>query len=236
MDDSKFKNYSNSKIINEREKNITKIFMWKYEDVFDYLSGEPVAIKVQDEEQNEAETYERIFRLRMWNREKSSVSWSMYSDDREEIKRIIIRKVLWDMESDMKKMPRLRNESEEVLNELPSITTYNFFMPLKADSLIIELLSGLDALLEQGIALSNGNSSGRQWRDMELLRLYNWGQIHLTWCPYKTNTPVEAKLFEMMEEMERLINMEKEDIYSMDFIYELTPEKYLKDYYYKLIK
>lgn len=65
---------------------------------------------------------------------------------------------------------------------------------------------------------------------MELKRLFNWGQIHLTWCPNKTNTLLEAKLFEMMEEMERLINTEKEDIYSMDFIYELTPENYLKYY------
>lgn len=227
MHTNDFINHSNSQIINERKKSIINLLMIKYEDAFDFISDEPAVIMAKYDENSKPENYECIFRVRIWNCKGFSNSWALYSTDRRDIENIIIRKVSWNMGSDMKKRRSLPIENaSDMLSKWPDVSTFNYFIESNDAKTLVNMVLKLDTTLEQGIVLSKNETPLWKWKNLEFLRLYDWGQIHFTWCPNKNNVLIETKLEEIISEMEILLKMKKNDIYSMDFIYELTPEEY----------
>lgn len=72
-----------------------------------------------------------------------------------------------------------------VLTSYPSIATFNKYILLPQSNSIIQMIKNLDEEVENGFILKENENPTWEWRDLELLRLYDWGQIHFTWSTEK---------------------------------------------------
>lgn len=72
---------------------------------------------MKEKENSSEEEYTRILRIRIWNQRKRSVSWSIYSEDREISEKLIIRRVTWDMDKDEKRFGKHIKENRAAVLE-----------------------------------------------------------------------------------------------------------------------
>ena len=79
----------------------------------------------------------------------------------------------------------------------------------------------MDDLMKCGILLSFRENSKEsfKWSDIEVLRKFNWGQIHNTWSPIVVNTEIETFLKSMDIYLNQLTEKPQEKIYQMDLDY-----------------
>ena len=207
---------------------IENIFvMEKLEEFFDFFSEEPVAIKVKEKINSENEEYICILRIRIWNQMGKSSSWSIYSRDREVSDKLIIRRVVWDIDADETWVrSNIKENRELILKKWPSIEIRNVYLQASQNYTIIHLINNLDLEIENGFVLHHNENPAWEWRDLEMLRLYNWGQIHFTWCASKKNEVVEKKIRELISGLDFSIRKDNEQIYQMNFYYSVDPEEY----------
>lgn len=218
-------NNSNATVIIEKVAIKTKLIMKRYENIFDFYSEEPVLIAIREKECEVEHEYTCILRIRIWNSAKESCSWSIYSRDREELNSLIIRKVTWDIDKDIDYMKKnVKENRAAVLSAFPSIVACNKYILPSQSNQVIQLIDSLDAEIGEGFILSNNKNPMREWRDLEVLRLYDWGQIHITWCTNKKNKKVEDKIKELILELDSVIEKCYENITSMTLIYGSIPE------------
>lgn len=227
MNVSNPKNYGNADIITEQSKPSIKLVMLRYEDMFDFYSEEPFSIDIKTDEKSDISVYEQILRIRMWNRNNQSYSWCIYANDRHEFNSIIIRKVTWDMENDKSNIKKYtKSEKEKLLSSWATIVTLNRYLDSSDSNEIIKMIKGLDLLIENGIMLYENANPTWEWRDLELLRLYDWGQIHNTWSTHRKNEDVENNINVFTSTLENFIELTKNNIYFMGLNYSIHPEKY----------
>ena len=222
-------NNSNADIIVEATTPESHIVMQKFESIFDFFSEEPSSIVVEAKEGISEDNYICVLRIRIWNAEKKSYSWSVYSPRRHELSGLVIRKTVWNMKQDLKfAMSKVKESRDEVLSSCPSITIYNKYISPLFSNDISQLIASLDSEIGSGFILTENQNPTWEWRDLEILRLYDWGQLHFTWSPNKTNEQVEKKLKSLILNLDTIISEDSDKIFKMKFNYSILPELYLK--------
>lgn len=221
----------NASVITEQELSLSRFAMIRYEDIFDYYSEEPASITIKTEKEKEKEVYSPILRIRFWNQENQSYSWNVYSDDRERLKNLIIRKVVWNMDKDKEYMKEhIKKERKNIMTSWPSIVNRNKFIYFSDNRNIAQKMNDLDRAIENGFLLCENAKPSEEWRDLEILRLFDWGQIHFTWCTHKRNECVEKKIKSLIAELDTSIENYNHKVFSMSLNYNMIPEKYKKIY------
>ena len=237
MDDLKPTNIGNAKTVNEICSPILQLSMLRFEAIFDFYSEEPSSINVQLNQGEQKHKLEQILRIRKWGNNAKSYSWSIYSQQREWNENatndfgidnnLIVRQVIWDMKVDADKSKNCSPIANQHLIDLwPSIYTKNFYIDSKESSELINQISDFDKLMEHGISLNSNNSPSWNWKDLEVMRLFDWGQIHTTWSPIKGNVDIEKKIDEFDEYL--IIGRSTCEIHSLDLDYSINPEMFKK--------
>lgn len=222
----------NAAVISKKSVSESWLIMYRLEDIFDFLSGEPNSITVKERADGTAEIYKRILIVRFWEQViwedmKRSCSWSIYSNDRQDLKNLILRRVNWDSKKDREFARKNMKEHQEMVMEMsPSVEIRNQYIAYSQSDHIMQLVHDLDTEIGNGFVLNKNNTETGQWRDLELLRLYDWGQVHMTWCPGKKNECVEQSIKKLVSGLNTYIEQENADIFSMCFNYSDTPERY----------
>lgn len=230
IENSKPQNYGNANFIVEQKQSECKLTMLKYENTFDFYSEEPSSILIK-KENNKEWIANAILRIRIWHRKNQSYSWSVYANDRHEFNKIVIRKVVWDMDKDIENARVCANKDKKKLLILwPFITTFNKFISACEAANVIEMIKNLDSTIEKGIILYENKNPTWEWRDIEVFRLYDWGQVHAIWNTNKKNEEIEKKVKKLISILNLLIEKTHDNIYSMSLNYSINPEKYKEVY------
>lgn len=202
------------------------IVMLRLEDIFDRFSDEPRSIVVQKEKNGEEEGYECILQVRIWNWKKKCYSWEIYSAEREEPGDLVIRRVIWNLDEDEGELrENIRERRQDMLKMWPSIVIRNQFILADQANSVKGCLRMFDRSLEKGIIIHKNKKPAREWRDLEIRRLYDWGQIHLTWSPGKKVQHIEKKIKMLILGLDSAVEDTHKKIYSMTFIYNGKPEE-----------
>lgn len=223
-------NVGNTEMLEENGLYPSKIGMIKYENIFDFFSTEPVSISIQKKKEKKQIKYSEIFRIRKWEMDKC-VSWNIYSKDREKLDGIVLRKVVWNKKSDkddFKRAASERNENEK-LNCFPSIESENVYVSNKQSAYIYKIMNEIDKILENGIKF-NKDIVDLSHSDTEILRLYDWGQIHLTWGEWRTPKLLEKRIHSFFEIFDEIQKNNTKKIFLMKFNYSIPLELYEKIY------
>ncbi len=239
MDDLKPINTGNAKSINEICSSIIQLSMLRYEAIFDFYSEEPSSIKVQLKQGEDKYKIEQILRIRKWGNNTKSFSWCIYSQQREwnqngnsdldNVYNLIVRQVVWDMKSDVDKIKNSSpNTKQQLVDTWPTIFTKNVFIDSKETTELVKQISEFDKIIEHGILLNSNNNPSWNWKDLEVKRLFDWGQIHTTWSPSKENADVEMKIDEFDEYLSLIIDRSTNEIHSLDLDYSIYPEMFKK--------
>lgn len=207
----------------------------RYEELFDFFSEEPPSIAIRKEKNDKNKLFEGILRIRIWRPKGECISWSIYSEEREKFDSIIIRRVRWDLDKDTefaKKKLKEKNKDlwkknwEEALEMWPSIDVCNMYISLQQSDDVIRLIQDFDMEIEEGFRLDNDNRQSEEWRELEIKRKFDWGQIHLIWGVEKRNDCVECKIKELVSKLDCIINGINENIFEMTLHYTMNPEDY----------
>jgi len=218
-------NYGNVDIIAEISQPVMKLSLLRYEAIFDFYSEEPQTIIMQKGKEKQKIVCEQILRIRRWNISNKSYSWMVYSSDRETLKNLVVRKVIWDRTADVTYVKENTcDQKEEVLKSWPSLELQNICV----DSVYVEKamtkIKELDQKIENGILLNKNRTPHFEWKDIELKRLYNWGIIHSTWSTYKENKEVEIKIKELILLLNGLLDKEHKKIHSLKLDYSMPSD------------
>lgn len=222
----------NATNINKKSVSESRLIMYRLENIFDFLSGEPNSIIVKEREGGSSKIYKCILMVRFWEQViwddmKRSCSWSIYSNDRHNLNNLILRRVIWDSKKDREFVKKNIIEHQEMVMEMsPSIEICNQYIACPQSDHIIQLVFDLDAEIENGFVLQENNTEMGQWRDLELLRLYDWGQVHMTWCTEKKNECVEQCIKKLVSDLNTYAKQENANIFSMCLNYSATPERF----------
>ncbi len=237
----------NAQNFNKKATSESKITMIRLEDMFHFLTEELTSITVKEKEDSTAKEYICILRVRFWQQTiwehmKRTFCWSIYSRNREKMDSIVLRRVVWDTKKDeeivkknviwdLKKGKEIVKKNMEEHQKmdmamLPSIDVRDQYIAYPQSDPIIQLVQDLDTQIGNGFMLYPNDAKRGEWNDLELLRLYDWGQVHMTWCPEKKNKCVEQSIKKLVSGLNPYIEQENPNIYSMSLNYNETPEKY----------
>lgn len=207
------------------------LVMIRYEELFDYYAEEPCSLTIQKKAGCKDEKFYCVFRVRTWNDRNGSNAWTIYSKDRKDFNNIILRKVYWDMEEDKKyAKDHVKDDRIQVLHAWPRISTYNQYCKKKYTDKLRRNMQKLDKIMENGFLLYETDKEKEQWREIEILRRYDWGQVHFTWDRSMRNAAVIKRIRKLIREIECLLKKPMDDVYSMSLNYSVTPETYKKFY------
>ena len=117
----------------------------------------------------------------------------------------------------------------------PQISTYNKYCKKKNTDKLRKTMQKLDEIMENGFLLHETDKAGEQWREIEILRRYDWGQVHFTWDTSMRNEAVIKRTLKLIREIEYLLKKHMDDVYYMSLNYSITPETY-KTFYEKTNK
>ncbi len=229
-------NYGNGNI---KEKQISpmKILMFRYESEFEYYVEEPKYISVVKKPEENSQNMELILRITLWNYQKEGVAWSIYADEREEYSKIVLRKIVWDVsesENRIKTMRDMRENYKEYRRKLllssPDIATYNYYTEGIPVQRLKEELEPFDNILQNGIILSPQKNIAANWSNIDVLRKYEWGQLHYTWSPEVQCKELEDIILSLIKKLDTIMEEINQRVESICLHYNLTPDTYKELY------
>lgn len=230
MKKRKIYNYSNASLLTEQVLFPSRLAMIKFENTFNFYSEEPISISVQTDKYVDDEVFEPIIRIREWGADKCS-AWSIYSKERERISNIIVRKVVWNKVADRNEFIKGDERSyNEKLNDWPSIQCDNVYICESNTRNLDMIIREIDQYLQRGIGIDSAKMNNEKSKDMEFLRLYNWGQIHFTWALCKEVEEIEKKIKIICTEMDTFLIDYPDNIVSMKLNYSISEETYRQIY------
>ncbi len=208
------------------------LILVRYESISEYYSQEPLLINIRPTELDDFITFEQVLRLRIWVPNEKINSWCIYSKEREwEVTRklakgIIIRHVVWDRKNDMAKAKENIENRQSLLNNWPTIKINNFYITPEISLELANDLKELDKFLVKGIKLRRRKSGEDkpEWGDFEILRLFDWGQVHATWGPTISNSNIEDYVKNLDKKLELYLSASHVTIYQMDLDYSYPTE------------
>lgn len=224
-------NVGNAEVITERGLTPSKLFMIKYECIFDFFSEEPISITAKKKRESKRKNFSEMFRIRKWKIDEC-VSWSLYSEEREKLDSVILRKVIWYKKSDKDKYMvavKQKQDYDQYLNSFPSIKCINIFLSGSQIKELRKNIKKIDKMITKGIKI-NQKLKNKIWDDTEILRLYDWGQIHLTWGYYKITKELDEEVEKLLILFDEIIKNNYKTIHSMSMNYSIPLKVYKKIY------
>lgn len=223
-------NYSNASVFTEQALFPSKLAMLKYENTFDFYSEEPISISIQTDNGIDDEVFEPILRIREWGKDEC-LAWSIYSREREKISDIIVRKVIWYKKEDRNEFIKDNERSyNEKLNDWPSIQCNNVYIYEQDTKKLDTIIREVDKYIQKGIGVNDAKMRNEKSKDMEFLRLYDWGQLHFTWTLCQEVEEIEKVLKRVCAEMDAILINYSNNIFSMRLNYSISQETYKKIY------
>lgn len=218
--------------INEKCFSIVPLTMIRYEALSDFYAQEPLQIRMRLTKETQFSDYEQVLRIRTWFPNKKASSWCIYAKERDwahvnnNSEGLIIRNVVWDVNFDLESLKSLKeNERQTYLNNWPSLKLKTVFLNFNIVSELINTLQVFDRHLEKGIKLSKRKKTEKmqEWLEFEILRLFDWGQVHTTWSSFKTNIVLEDDILNLDKQLEEYMEVALNDIYEFDLDYSCPP-------------
>lgn len=205
------------------------------EDIYNCLLKEPKSIGIKRDENSKKEVFVRIIRIHAGHQKNKNYSWNIYSREREAYSDLVIRRVIWDLDKDIKLLKEHKGKRIPLTEWLPSAEICNIYIPPFEAEKIIHLIKKVDSEVEKGFILHKNKNQSKQWHDIELLRLYDWGQIHLNWCSDRKNKEVENRIKKLVKELDSAIKEGNENIFEMTLnYYDRDPREYSSENLLKL--
>ena len=218
----------NVNCIKEEVSVIIRLAIIRYDEIFQFYSTEPVVISIKKDSKSETIVFHQILRVRKWKR-NVAYSYQIFSRGRvwEENNNVdlIVRKVEWNVERDTQ-LVKKANGNRDVLDKWPGLDIQNIYLDHNSAEEIMNEIADLDHLIENGIVLTNVSEPSWDYKDLELLRRYDWGQIHSTWSPSKENRMIEDKLECIRAVLDNVIDSPHDNIEQMTLCYSDLPETY----------
>jgi hypothetical protein len=223
---------ANAHNINTVSLSIIPLAMLQLENLADFLTEEPAHIRIKINEKDSYHSFEQVLRIRIWLPNQRTYSWCIYSEEREwsleegNAGGLIIRYADWDRSFDMQKVRNKKKDKQEKKNEWPTLDLLNLYFNPKNSLELLKRLYEVDNCLFNGVKLRKRESSEAKpdWNDLEVMRRFNWGQIHNTWSPYMVNEEIENIVITLDEELNLFRKKNPDNIFQMDLDYSFPIE------------
>lgn len=164
-------------IINHVAKG-SAFVIFRYEELFNFFSKEPISIAVRKTQDAKKELLECVFRVRIWKTQGECVSWGIYSAEKEHLNSFVVRKVKWDLDKDTEfAKEHMQEDWIGTFQKWPSITIYNKYIQTAQGDKLVELLNKFDCKLRDGFSLMEDKKREWKWRDLEIMRKFDWGRF-----------------------------------------------------------
>ncbi len=142
----------------------------------------------------------------------------------------MIRKIYWDKGKDQSiiqsEIEKDYSRRKKFLYSWPSIESINVI--LSNNNEIVEFLLQVDEVIGNGIIFSNRNEREWAWKDIVLMRRYDWGEIRSSWDMTKENMRVEKLLFKGVDVMEAILMRKHRNYYQIEMDYRMSLESFYK--------
>ncbi|WP_217595812.1 hypothetical protein [Cohnella sp. GbtcB17] len=220
---------SNAKKLSVVCSSVHPVIFFRHEALVEYLSEEPQFINVKKDLQDDILSMEQVLRIRKWSKE-GITSWQIFSGIRDFTQSnglipIIIRKLIWQKDhsilenitSDMRK---------RLLQDWPEVVISNIYVQINSGSSLLKSLQLMDLTTTSGINLSDRKQNLSEWTHIELMRLYEWGKLNLTWSSQKQHQELEELIKLLTTELSSI--QETQEVFEMVHDFSITPEDYRK--------
>lgn len=226
----------NAQTINEICLPINPAFtLLRYEAITNFYSEEPQHIYLKLRESDKRCLFEQVFRLRVRIPNQMAYAWIIYSNSREWLnedggtKGLIIRNVIWERSVDSERVKEIAKSNREVLlTSWPELQLSNIYLNPQVSTQLIDTLLKGDNILSKGIVLEERASEAEQpeWYEIEIRRLFDWGNVQALWSPDMENKDLERFCFNLNEKLKTYINKDLENVYQMDLDFIYPPNEY----------
>jgi len=209
--------------------------MYVYQAIVDFCSEQLAGILVQKTEHESKVYCEPIQKFIVDMANGDLLVYSIYSDQREgfdESACFVIRKLLWKKKKDIDWLQKYPQKRQDALLSWPTIETKNRVIYYSGAERITRLLQQTDELTKYGIVLNERSPNNapywRNMRDIELMRRYEWGEIHYTWGMSMQNAEVEKHIYSSIETLDIELSEISEEINKMELDYIFPIEEFKK--------
>lgn len=225
----------NAQSISESCLPITPLVLLRYEAIADFYSEEPRNISVKLHESDKSNLFEQIFRLRVWVPNQAIDSWIIYCNSRDwldpevEVKGLIIRHVIWERSEDIVRVRTThKNNKGKLLDRWPQIKARNIYLNPQLSVQLIKILSEGDKILSKGITLAKRSLKKNRpdWRNLEIRRVFNWGNVQALWDPSMENKELETYCLVLSDHLKAISNQNLESVYELELDFGYPPEDY----------
>ena len=240
IEESKPLERAKAKTINARCFPIIPLSLMRYEALADFYTEEPKIIRVRENENDQPVDLEQVFRFRKWVPNKTTYSWSIYCDNRNWINenvngsKLVLRHAIWDKQNDQRGIKTLRSNNQEgPVFSWPRLSANTYYLYSTNVPKMNEALLELERILENGLTLflRNNEWDWPGWNDLEVMRLFDWGQLHMTWSPVKINNKVEKLLITIENMMQSFAIVGGQEVSQIDLDYTFPPDLFKNSVY-----
>ena len=199
-----------------------KLVLLRYETIANFLTDEPCLIHIYPETDEERIVCERILSIHLDIPNSHAVTYMIFSNSREEFSHdwyTVVRKVYWDKKNDQNRIKGYPDQRDLLLESWPSITISN--TAVRQNTTIESIVSGMDDLVKKGVRLSPRKVPLPYWKDMSVMRRYDWGEMRSSWGSSQQNKSLEDFAQESVEKLEQVITHKHPMFHRLDIDYQI---------------
>ena len=217
----------NANSVHEARYPLIKLAMIRYGAIMGYYYDEPCLIHLYPEDNEKNIICERILSFHLDVPNDYSTTYSIYSNSRELFTAdwyAIVRILYWDKRADQARIKTFKEEREALLHAWPSIDIKNTV--IKQNAHVSEIIFGLDELVERGVIITPRKDVFPFWRDISMVRRYDWGEVRNNWGASHQNERLEAYIHDSMKKLDQISAGVNSTYHKMVIDYQVTPEMF----------
>ncbi|MDA8226863.1 MAG: hypothetical protein M0T74_04025 [Desulfitobacterium hafniense] len=204
--------------------------MLRLQSIADFYTEEPPIISIRLKENDKRYDFEQVLRIRIWKPNQQTISWSVYSEDREwdledgqGIGGIVIRRVVWDRAKDTNRIKTLQGK---LINEWPNLSIQNIYLNPIISTPLVSDIKVLDIILGKGISFEQRNKlgEGHEWDEYEIRRVFDWGSVQAIWHPFMQNFELQNLINNLIKVLDEYLEKSTEIVFKMDLDYSIPTQ------------
>lgn len=207
---------------------IHPVLFVRYEALAEFLSDEPQFIHIKVAQHQDSILMEQVLRVRVW-KNTGITSWQIFSENRslkgDTSIPIVIRKLDWKKDNNILENMK-KEDRKSLLQSWPDIDIINQYVELTPDAKLFRSIDNLDQGLAKGVQLTSRINEFPNWTNTEIMRLFEWGKVNITWSQKKQHQDLEERIRELIEEFSFVYEMPQ--ISEMLLDYSILPEDFRK--------
>lgn len=210
--------------------SIHPVLFVRYEALAEFLSEEPQFVIAKfGQNQEQKIIMEQVLRVRLW-KQTGLVSWQLFLENRTlqegtAVIPIVIRELVWEKDRDILKNLN-KEDRKELLYAWPEVDIKNHYLEIPPDSELFGSLASLDLTMLSGIQFDFRDSNIPEWTTSEIMRLYEWGKVNITWSNEKKHHELEERIVDLIDKM--CFPYESSSIPEIILDYSILPEEFKK--------